>query len=126
MFRGYVIQTASDPPRNSNYFLNPMATQAASSAGTEQFGINLVANTSPATFGADPVQYPDNTFSFGTVASGYDTPNLYKYVKYDTVANSARSSGTSIYTVSYIYNVGTTTAGGTYTFNHVLVATATY
>jgi hypothetical protein len=123
---GYIIQTASDPPKNSGYFLSPLASQTASSAGTEQFGINLVANTSPASFGADPVQVPDNTFGFGTVASGYNTPNLYKYVKYDTVASSNQSSGTTDYTVSYIYNVGTTTPGGTYTFNHILVATATY
>lgn len=123
---GYVIQNASDPPKNSSYFLSALAAPTASSAGTEQFGINLVANTSPATFGANPVQIPDNTFSFGTVASGYNTPNLYKYVKNDVVATSAQSTGTTAYTVSYIYNVDTLTRGGTYTFNHVLVATATY
>lgn len=123
---GYIIQTASDPPKNSNYFLTPLSTPTASSAGSEQFGINLVHNTSPANFGADPVQSPDNTFSFGTVTSDYNTPNLYKYVKYDTVASSNQSSGTTIYTVSYIYNVTTTTPGGTYSFNHILVATSTY
>lgn len=123
---GYVIQTASDPPRNSNYFLSPLASPTASSAGTEQFGINLVHNTSPANLGADPVQSPDGSFSFGTVSAGYNTTNLYKYVKNDVVAESNRSSGTTIYTVSYIYNVSTTTAGGTYSFDHELVATATY
>lgn len=123
---GYIIQTASDPPKNSGHFLSPLATPTASSAGTEQFGINLVHNTSPASFGADPVQSPDNTFSFGTVATGYNTTNLYKYVKNDIVAESNQSSGTTNYTVSYIYNVDTITPGGTYSFNHVLVATATY
>ncbi len=123
---GYIIQTASDPPKNSNYFLSPLATPTASSAGTEQFGINLVHNTSPTSFGSDPVQIPDSSFGFGTVASGYNTTNLYKYVKYDTVASSNQSSGTTQYTVSYIYNISTTTAGGTFSFNHVLVATSTY
>jgi hypothetical protein len=103
-----------------------MATTAASSVGTEQFGINLRANTSPATFGADPVQVPDNTFSFGTVAAGYNTPNQYKYVKGDTIASSSRSSGETDYTISYIMNIGNLTPGGTYNMAHVLVATSTF
>jgi hypothetical protein len=123
---GYIIQTASDPPKNSAHILAPLTTPSTSSPGTEQFGINLVHNTTPASFGADPVQVPDTSFSFGTVASGYNTTNLYKYVKNDTVATSAQSSGTTDYTVSYIYNVSSITPGGTYSFNHVLVATATY
>ena len=49
--------------------------------------INLVANTSPVTLGADPVQDPDSTFSFGLVSADYSSPNLYKYVKrrYDSL-----------------------------------------
>jgi hypothetical protein len=103
-----------------------MATTAASSAGTEQFGINLRANTSPATFGAEPVQVPDGTFSFGTVASGYSTVNQYRYVKGETIASSGRSSGETDYTISYIMNISSVTPGGTYTMDHNLVATATF
>jgi hypothetical protein len=123
---GYVVQTASDPPLNETHYLLPLATQTASSSSAEQFGINLVANTSPRTFGANPAQVPDTTFGFGQVATGYDTPNVYKYVKGDTVAYSTTSSGETDFTVSYIYNVSPITPGGVYDFNHVLVATATY
>jgi hypothetical protein len=126
---GYVVQTASSPPTNTlpgNPVLNPLATPTASAAGTEQFGINLVANTSPTTFGANPIQVPDNTFSFGTVASGYNTPNLFKYVKGDTIAQSTKSSGETDYTISYLFNISNTTAAGEYQFYHDLVATATY
>lgn len=126
---GYVVTTESDPPQSPypipHYFATP-STPAAPAVGTEQFGINLVANTVPTAFGANPQQYPDNTFSFGTVANGYNTANLFKYVKGDTVARSTKSTGETNYTVSYIYNISNVTPEGTYSFNHVLVATSTY
>jgi hypothetical protein len=122
---GYVVRSASAPPSNGSHTLNNLVTPSASSAGTEQFGINLVANTSPSV-GAAPVQVPDSTFSFGTAASGYNTPNLFKYVNGDIIAQSTQSSGTTQYTISYIYNIAGTTPDGSYSFHHVLVATATY
>jgi hypothetical protein len=128
---GYVVLLASDPPSNGglspHYFSNLTSPTAPATPGTvEQFGINLVANTTPTSFGAPPVQVPDNTFSFGTVASGYDTPNLFKYVKGDTIAQSTTSSGETDYTVSFIYNITPTTPDGNYQFNGSLVATSTY
>lgn len=123
---GYIVKQTSGGPTNGNYTMNGLTTPTASSVGQEQFGINLVANTSPATFGAAPSQSPDATFGFGQVASGYNTANQYKYVTNDTVAYSDRSSGTTNFTVSYIFNVSNLTAGGTYTLRHVLVATSTF
>ncbi len=123
---GYTVINASSPPTNNGYTMQALAVPTTSSAGTEQFGINLVANTVPTTFGANPVQVPDNTFSFGQVAASYSSTNLYKYVKGDVVALSSASSSYTNYTVSYIFNVSNVTPGGTYTFHHVLVATATY
>ena len=132
---GYAVTLASDAPTSNGsnaHQLNSLATPTASSIGTEQFGINLTANTTsgpcsaPANFGADPVQVPDNTFSFGTVASGYNTCGLFKYVKGDIVANSNQSSGETDYTISFIYNISSVTPDGLYTFNGTLVATSTY
>ncbi len=124
---GYVVMLASDPPTNNGgHQLNPLTSATTSSIGNEQFGVNLVANTSPATFGNPPVQVPDNTFSFGTVASGYGTTNNYKYNKGDTIASSTTSSGETDYTMSFIYNIGNVTPDGLYTYNGVLVATSTY
>ena len=56
------------------------------------------------------------------VATGYQTTNLFKYVKGDTVAFSSKSSGETDYTVSYLYNISGGTPAGNYVFNHVLVA----
>jgi hypothetical protein len=123
---GYVVTNASDPPSNSSYTMQALSVPTASQSGTEQFGINLVANTSPASFGANPTYQPDSSFSYGEVDSDYSNPNEYKYAKGDVVALSTRSTSQTTYTVSYIFNISNTTPGGTYTFNHVLVATATY
>jgi len=123
---GYSVVNASDPPTNGAYTMQALTVPSGSNPGTEQFGINLVANTNPTTFGANPVQIPDNTFSFGQVSASYSTANLYKYAKNDIVAFSTSSTSTTNYTVSYIFNISNVTPGGTYVFYHVLVATSTY
>ncbi len=123
---GYAVRTTADPPKNATDQITPLASPAASTVGTEQFGINLVANTNPATFGADPQQVPDNTFSFGTAATGYDTADQYKYNKGDVIAQSTASSSVTIYTLSYLFNISATTVAGGYAFNHVIVVTGTY
>lgn len=123
---GYAVTSYSDPPENNNYTLSNLTSPTASSAGTEQFGINLVANTVPTTFGANPSQVPDGTFSFGFASTGYDTANLYKYVKGDTIAESNSSSGRTDYTISYILNIQPLTPGGVYVMRHNLIATSTF
>jgi hypothetical protein len=123
---GYNIINASDPPVYNGYFLNNLTSPTASVMGTEQFGMNLKANTSPATFGADPVQTLGPTYGFGQAAIGYDIANQYKYVKNDTIALSGQSTSITNYTISYIFNISNSTVGGLYTFRHVMVAVATY
>lgn len=113
LIKGYVMQITGSSPRINNHALTPMATTAASSAGTEQFGLNLVANTSPS-IGAIPVQVPDNTFSYGVAAAGYNTANQFKYVDGDVVASSPTSTGQTNYTVSMILNISDVTPGGRY------------
>lgn len=123
---GYVVRTASDPPQNGSYIMAGMPATAGSSPGSEQFGINLVANTNPATIGANPLQIPDSSFSYGQVAAGYDTVNEYKYVKGDAIAFSDKSSGTTEFTITYLANIKSTTPGGLYAMAHNLVATSTF
>ena len=101
---GYVVKQTSPGPTNGSFVLSGLATPTASAVGTEQFGINLAANTSPATMGAGPVQNPGTTFSHGQVSAGYNTANQYKYVTNDTIAYSDMSSGETDYTISYIFN----------------------
>jgi hypothetical protein len=129
---GYVVRTVSDPPTNAQggHQLAPLTSGGSSTPGTEQFGINVVKNTNfcgaGCDLGADPAQVPNSSFSFGTAATGYDTSNTFRYNKNDVIAQSTKSTSITAYTVSYIFNIDTATASGQYTFNHVLVATATY
>lgn len=122
---GYIVQVFGAPPTNSGHQLAPLTTAAASNSSAEQFGINLVANTTPAV-GANPGQAPDATFGFGTAASGYNTANQFQYNSGDTIAKSLKSSGTTNYTISYIFNISPLTPGGTYTTSQTLVATSTF
>ncbi len=123
---GYVVQAFGDPPSSGSHVLSGMSSTDASQTGVEQFGINLRANTSPVTFGADPVQVPDNTFSFGGAAGGYSTANQFRYVPGETVASATQSSGQTNYTVSYIVNISSVTPGGNYTGKQGFICVGTY
>jgi hypothetical protein len=123
---GYVVVNGSDPPKYGNRTFTNLTSPTAPNSSQEQFGINLVANTNPSNVGANPVQVPDASFSFGAAATGYNTANQYKYVKGDTIAYSPKSSSITQYTVSYMFNAVARTAAGQYVMNHDLVAVGTY
>ena len=124
---GYVVQIAGSPPTYANNSIDPMSATAVSQPGVEQFGINLVANTSPVSFGANPNNgTAPNDFGFGTAAPNYATPNEFRYVPGETIAQAPKSSGKTDYTISYLVNVASLTAGGTYGTDQTLIVTGTY
>lgn len=112
---GYIIVLNGKPPTlaGGTHQLPGMAVAASSSPGTEQFGVNVVNNGNP-DIGADPVQVPDNTYSFGTATAGYDTANLFKFVDGATIALSPKSSGQTNFTLAMIANVARETPAGEY------------
>lgn len=120
---GYVVQVYGKPPTYGTHTIEAMATNDSSHPGTEQFGINLVANTSPASFGANP---NNGDFGFGSVAENYNVANQFRYVSGDTIAKAEKSSGETTYTISYLVNVTGLTPGGSYASNQTLVVTGTY
>ncbi len=134
---GYTVVTANQPPTYTSgagsHTLTGMSL-GGSSIGVEQFGINLRANTSPASFGSDPAPQPSSTFAFGQAATGYNTINQYKYSAGDTIACSGTSGscgtvsgwGQTNYTISYIANISLFTPAGKYSMVQDLVAIATY
>jgi hypothetical protein len=127
---GYVVSVIGNPPSTSGHTLTNLGSNAGSSVNTEQFGINLTTNNvptaSPSVFGLDPVQQPDNSFSFGNIAANYDTSNSFRYNNGETIASATKSSGQTDYTISYIVNVSNSTPGGTYTGDQAIVCTGTY
>ena len=126
----YVIITNKYAPRNeSGSEIDPMTSAATFNSAIEQFGMNLVANTSPATQGANPSRMPlDNgTFAFGEAAPGYGTANNYRYNQGDIIARSVtRGYGQTNYTISYMLNIVPTTPAGQYRMVQDLVLTATF
>ena len=120
---GYAVQILGNPLNNSGNTITPMSTTDISRPGENQFGINLVANTSPATFGANPNH---GQFGVGSAASNYATPNQFRYVSGETIAIGPKSSGVTTYTISYMVNVNSLMPGGEYATNLALVCIATY
>lgn len=120
---GYAVLIFGNPPTNSSHTIAAMGTTDSSQAGVEQFGINLVANTSPVAFGANP---DNGLFGVGTAGTNYAATNQYRYVSGETVAVGPKSSGLTIYTISYIVNVTSLTPGGQYNSNQTLICIGTY
>lgn len=120
---GYVAQIVGDPPKNGSYTLTAMDSNDISRPGTSQYGINLVANTSPVSVGANP---NNGSFGFGQVAPNYAKPNEFRYVSGETVALAPKSSGLTTYTITYLVNVAGLTPGGQFTSDQTLIVTGTY
>lgn len=131
---GYIVQVFGSAPTNGAHSITSLSSTASPNTGVEQFGINLVANTLPTSFGSNPAQIPDSSFGNGTVHSsscasitpGYDTVNQFKYVSGDTIAAACKTSGETDYTISYIVDVSDVTPAGQYTSGQTLLCTATY
>ena len=120
---GYTVQITGSPPTNGAHTISALSSADQSQTGTEQFGINLVANTQPKSVGANP---DNGTFGFGSIDNNYNTSNYYRYVSGDTIAKSLKSSGVTNYTLTYLVNVAGLTPGGQYKSNQTLIVLGTY
>jgi hypothetical protein len=125
---GYTVASVSQPPKtNTGLTLAAKTSLGPPIIGTEEFGMNLVANTLPATFGANPTKLPDATFAEGKAATGYNTTNQFKYNAGDVIANTSDNGwGQTTYTISYIGNITSITRAGQYSMVQDLVVVPTY
>lgn len=122
---GYDMQVTGLPPNQSVHTIPGLSTPTTSQTNVEQFGINLRNNSTP-DVGADPIQVPDSSFSYGTPAPDYNTANLFKYVDGDIVAQSVTATGETHYSLSYILNIGPLTPAGKYTSKLSVVVSARF
>jgi hypothetical protein len=120
---GYSVFLYGTTPSNNGYDLPALAANTASTPGTEQFGVNLVANTG---FGSNPAQVPSSSFSYGLASANYNTANSFRFVSGEQVAQADKSSGQTDFTLSYIVNVKGNTPGGKYTAKQQLICVGTY
>ncbi len=120
---GYAVYLTGDGIKNDTHTISNMTTTNVSQVGIEQFGLNLVANTNPISFGANP---DNGGFGFGQVSAEYAVPNEYRYVPGELIASAPKDSGITQYTVSYVANVASLTPGGRYSADQTLIVVGTY
>lgn len=122
---GYTLALVGTSPHTLTNSLDAPIAAEASQPGTEQFGVNLRANTTP-NVGLDPEQVPNSTFSFGIPSANYNTPDMFAYQNGDIVAYSNSSSGQTNYTISMIANASNVTPAGEYKASLSVVVTAVF
>lgn len=113
LMQGYAIALSGSSPSQGTHAILPMSTADISRPGTEQFGVNLVANTTPA-IGVDPTIQPSGDSAVNYIVGGYGTANHFKYVPGDLLVENYQQDGEIDYTLSMILNVSNTTPAGHY------------
>ena len=89
--------------------------------GTNQFGINLVKNSSPS-IGSDP----EGDWANAVASTDYGISNKYKYASGDVVAYSPNVSLMKKFTVSYIVNSRGDLRPGVYTTTITYIASGRF
>lgn len=117
---GYSITANGATLTSGANTITALASPTASSINNKQFGLNLMANTTPA------VGSGVSGTGTGTAATGYNTANSYKFVTGDMVASAALPTNSNTYTVSYIANIDGITAAGGYSTILTYIATANF
>lgn len=110
---GYTLLIVGDPPSYGDHVLATPSVPTTSTPGQEQFGMNIVRNTT-LDVGADPVQVPADEEVFGEGDDSYNTPDFFMYQSGDVFAHSASDTGGTNYTISMIVNISNTTPSGHY------------
>lgn len=107
---GFAITVSGTAPAAGTNVIDAPTLPTASVKGTNQFGINLVANTAP-NVGSDP----EGTWANALPSPDYSVPDRYKYVEGDVIAYSPNVSLMKKFTVSYILNSREDLRAGVYT-----------
>ncbi len=117
---GAVITVSGSTMTSGTSVIPALTVPTASAPGNSQFGINLRANTNP-TVG-------QNKTGPGVMnpASGYNTPNLFKYQTGDVVASTPAVTDIVKFTVSYLVNVSPAQLPGVYNTTLTYICTATF
>lgn len=118
---GFVITANGSSLAAGTNVIDGLASPTKSTPGTNQFGINLVANNEP-TVGDNP----EGTFANAVPSPDYSQPNHYKFVAGDTVAYSPNVSLMKKFTVSYIVNSSQDLHPGVYTTTVTFIASGRF
>ena len=117
---GYSVTINGTTLTSGGNTISALATQTASTQGTEQFGINLRDNTTP-NVGTDPDGAGD-----ATPTANYNTVDQFRFVSGDSIASDAESDAFRRFHVAYIANIAGDTEPGTYQTTLTYICTATF
>jgi hypothetical protein len=118
---GYSVNYTGGTLTSGTDTIVPMAAQAASVINSKQFGINLMANTTPA------VSTNTTGVGTGTPAAGYEIQDQFKFnTSGDIVASALVATNDNVYTTSYIVNMDGETAAGAYSTVLTYIATGNF
>lgn len=117
---GYSITVSGSTLTSGPNTITALASPTSSAVNNKQFGLNLVANTTPSV--------GSNVSGSGTAtaAAGYNTADLFKFVSGDTVASASGPTNSNTFTSSYIANIDGATPPGNYQTVLTYVATANF
>lgn len=118
---GFSIMAYGSPMAAGTNVIEALTVPTPSIKGVNQFGINLVANTTPSV-GSDP----DGEWTNAVASPDYATPDLFKFVDGDEVASSPNVSLSKRFTVSYIVNASPDLRAGVYTTTVTFVASGRF
>ena len=118
---GYSVTYSGTTLTSGTNTINPMTVAAGSTMNSKQFGINLMSNTTPA------VGSNVSGGGSGTVSLGYNSQNQFKFnVAGETIASAIAPTNDNVFTTSYIANIDSATAAGSYTAVLTYVVTANF
>jgi hypothetical protein len=107
---GFVITANGSTMSAGTSTIQPLDAPTPSKQGTNQFGMNLVENSSP-NIGADP----EGSWTNAVVADNYNQRDKYMFRNGDIIAYSPNVSLMKKYTVSYVVNSSPELKAGVYT-----------
>ena len=117
---GYNVQVYGSTLTSGNYLINAIPSPDVSRPGTSQFGMNLVANQTPAV-GSDP-QGPGSA----SVDAGYNQPNFFQFISGSTLASSPTGDNYRQFTLSYVVNTPSNQQVGVYVATLTFVSLANF
>jgi hypothetical protein len=118
---GYTVTYAGNTLTSGSNTITAMVAAGASVQNSKQFGINLMANTTPS------VGTNKTGTGSGTAATGYGTADQFKFnTSGETIASAAGPTNDNTFTTSYIANIDSATAAGTYNTVITYVVTANF
>jgi hypothetical protein len=105
---GYIVYSLGTTMTSGNNSIQALGTPSVSLPGSNQFGINLRANSIPAV--------GQNVTGGGTAAptANYNQQNFFKFSDGDAIAASSLPSDYNLFTASYLVNVSSGQAPGVY------------